>query len=89
MGRLGFYQAPLVVTEGGMFTTDKIGLACYLLIKGVPLTGLSAKARGRAAFDFDITAEDALAHEMAYTTSDHARFFEAFRLLRERAVRGK
>lgn len=70
------------------FETDKIGLACYLIIKGQKLLAVNPKHRGRASFTFALTPSDASAHELAYTTSDHARFFEAFRYLRDRTLRG-
>lgn len=72
----------------GNFVTDKIGLACFLLIKDTPLVSVKVKNKNRALFEFDITTEKGLAEELAYTTSEHARFFEAFKYLRGRALRG-
>jgi len=73
----------------GLFSTDKIGLACYLMIKGVELNGINAKSKGRAIFTFKLTVAEGTAQESAYTTSDHSRFFEAFKYLRSRAIRGE
>jgi hypothetical protein len=71
------------------FSTDKIGLACYLMIKGAELTGIRSKGKGRAMFLFKLTPQEGLTQETAYTTSDHSRFFEAFKYLRGRALRGE
>ena len=71
------------------FSTDKIGLACYLMLDGVKLIGLNAKTKGRAIFEFSLTPQDGVTKEMAYTTSDYARFFETFKYLRSRALRGE
>jgi len=71
------------------FSTDKIGLACYLMIKGAELTGIQAKSKGRATFLFKLSPADGTTQESAYTTSDHSRFFEAFKYLRGRALRGE
>jgi len=73
----------------GCFSTDKIGLACFLMIKGVELTSIQAKSKGRATFQFKLTPSEGLSQEMAYTTSEHSRFFEAFKYLRGRALRGE
>ena len=73
----------------GAFSTDKIGLACFLMIKGAELTGIQAKSKGRATFLFKLTHQEGVAQEMAYTTSEHSRFFEAFKYLRGRALRGE
>lgn len=73
----------------GCFSTDKIGLACFLMIKGVELTGVKSKSKGRAVFTFKLSPQEGIAHEMAYTTSEHSRFFEAFKYLRGRALRGE
>lgn len=70
------------------FTTDNIGLACYLMIKEISLAGVKVKSKGRASFTFNIPQSEGLAHESAYTTSEHARFFAAFKHLRSRALRG-
>jgi hypothetical protein len=70
------------------FETDKIGLACYLIITGQKLISVNPKHRGRASFTFALSPKDAASMELAYTTSDHARFFEAFRYLRDRTLRG-
>ena len=72
----------------GEFTTDKIGLACYLMIKGVELRSVKVKSKGRASFSFNASLAEGVAYESAYTTSEHSRFFEAFKYLRERALRG-
>jgi Domain of unknown function (DUF5659) len=73
----------------GEFSTDKIGLACFLMIKGAELTGIKSKSKGRAVFLFKLSPQEGLMHETAYTTSDHSRFFEAFKYLRGRALRGE
>jgi hypothetical protein len=73
----------------GCFSTDKIGLACYLMIKGAELTGLHGKSKGRATFTFKLSPAEAATQELAYTTSDHSRFFEAFKYLRGRSLRGE
>lgn len=70
------------------FATDKIGLACYLMINGAELIQVKAKNKSRALFVFKMTEADGVAKEMAYTTSDYSRFFEAFKYLRGRALRG-
>lgn len=70
------------------FVTDKIGLACFLLLKNTKLISVKAKNRSRALFEFDLPAEQGVAEELAYTTSEHSRFFEAFKYLRGRALRG-
>lgn len=72
----------------GAFTTDKIGLACYLMIKGIELTQVTAKSKGRASFTFKLSCSEGVTYESAYTTSEHSRFFEAFKYLRGRALRG-
>lgn len=71
-----------------MYTTDNIGLACYLMIKDVSLVEVKVKSKGRAFFTFDISPETALTYENTYTTSEHARFFSVFKHLRSRALRG-
>jgi len=73
----------------GCFSTDKIGLACYLMIKGAELTGIRSKTKGRATFLFKMSPQEGLSQETVYTTSDHSRFFEAFKYLRGRALRGE
>lgn len=73
----------------GSFSTDKIGLACFLMIRGAELTGIQSKSKGRALFIFKLSPQEGLAQEMAYTTSEHSRFFEAFKYLRGRALRGE
>jgi len=70
------------------FSTDKIGLACFLMIRGAELTVVRSKSKGRAFFEFKLTEEEGTSYEMAYTTSEYARFFEAFKYLRGRALRG-
>ena len=71
------------------FTTDKIGLACYLMMRGVELTSIISKSKSRASFVFRLSPQDGMAQEMTYTTSDYSRFFEAFKYLRGRALRGE
>jgi len=73
----------------GEFSTDKIGLACFLMIKGAALKNIQGKSKGRATFIFQLSPGEAMAQELAYTTSDHSRFFEAFKYLRGRALRGE
>jgi hypothetical protein len=59
------------------------------MIKGAELTGIQQKSKGRATFLFKLTQQEGTLQEMAYTTSDHSRFFEAFKYLRGRALRGE
>ncbi len=71
-----------------MYITDKINVACYLMIKGHAPVRIDAKNKNRATFSFELTSEEGAKHELAYTTSDYSRFFEAFKYLRSRALRG-
>jgi hypothetical protein len=70
------------------FTTDKIGFASYLVLLGEPLKQVQAKTRNRAFFTFDIVAERAQQLELDYTRSEHFRFFESFKYLRDRTIKG-
>lgn len=69
------------------FTTDKIGLASYLVVMGKVLTSVQVKTRNRAFFTFEVSGEEASRLELDYTRSEHFRFFEAFRYLRDRTIR--
>lgn len=69
------------------FTTDKIGLAAYLVLQGKILSGVQVKTRNRAFFTFDVEPEEAMRLELDYTRSEQFRFFEAFRYLRDRTIR--
>jgi hypothetical protein len=70
------------------FSTDKIGLAAYLVVVGKTLTGVQVKTRNRAFFNFEMSQEEASRLELEYTRSEHFRFFEAFRYLRDRTIHG-
>lgn len=70
------------------FTTDKIGLAAYMVVAGKGLLGVQVKTRNRAFFAFDVSPEEATKLELEYTRSEHFRFFEAFRYLRDRTIHG-
>lgn len=59
------------------------------MIKGAELASIQSKSKGRAIFFFKLTPQEGTAHEIAYTTSEHSRFFEAFKYLRGRALRGE
>ena len=69
------------------FTTDKIGLAAYMVVIGKELTAIQVKTRNRALFSFTIASDEAARLELDYTRSEHFRFFEAFRYLRDRTIR--
>lgn len=70
------------------FSTDKIGFASYLVLLGEPLATVQAKTRNRAFFVFSITPERAQQLELDYTRSEHFRFFESFKYLRDRTIKG-
>lgn len=70
------------------FTTDKIGLATYLLLRGCKLLNVDVKNRNRGNFTFQIGLERAQELEQEYTLSDFSRYFEFFKHLRERTIRG-
>lgn len=70
------------------FTTDKIGLAAYLVVVGKSLSGVQVKTRNRAFFTFQMDPAEAHTLELDYTRSEHFRFFEAFRYLRDRTIHG-
>ena len=70
------------------FRTDKIGLAAYFLVKGKRLLGVEVKSRNRAFFEFDLGEAEASAAEVEYMTSEFFRYYEAFRFLRDRTIRG-
>lgn len=70
------------------FTTDKIGLAAYLVVLGKDLSGVMVKTRNRAYFTFNLSPDDAAKLELDYTRSEHFRFYEAFRYLRDRTIHG-
>lgn len=70
------------------FKTDKIGLACFLMMKNAELIGVNAKTKSRAIFTFKMTTAEGTAQEVLYTTSDYARYFEVFKYLRGRALKG-
>lgn len=69
------------------YTTDKIGLAAYLVVVGKTLSDIQVKTRNRAFFTFSVTPDEAARLELEYTRSDYFRFFEAFRYLRDRTIR--
>ena len=70
------------------FQTDKIGFAAYLIVKSVRLLDVKVKTRNRSAFVFDLAPNAAADYELEYTRSDYAKFFEAFKYLRDRTIRG-
>jgi len=70
------------------FRTDKIGLAAYLVVRGKRLVEVDVKSRNRAFFRFDLDEQEASAAEVEYMTSEYLRYYEAFRLLRDRTIRG-
>ena len=70
------------------FETDKIGFASYLVVRSIKLVEVRAKSRNRATFVFEMLEKDALQAELDYTRSDYAKFFEAFKHLRDRTIRG-
>lgn len=71
------------------YTTDKIGFAAYLVVVGKVLLSIDVKTRNKAFFTFDVPAEEAGRMELDYTRSEHFRFFEAFRYLRDRTIRNQ
>jgi hypothetical protein len=68
--------------------TDKIGLAAYLIVRGKRLSDVEVKSRNRSLFQFDVPDTEASALELEYMTSEFFRYYEAFRLLRDRTIRG-
>lgn len=70
------------------FATDKIGLAAYLVVLGKDLSGVQVKTRNRAYFIFNMGTDEAARLELEYTRSEHFRFYEAFRYLRDRTIHG-
>lgn len=70
------------------FSTDKIGLAAYLMLRGCKLLAVAVKNRNRATFTFQVGTERAEELEQEYTLSEHSRFFDFFKSLRERTIRG-
>lgn len=70
------------------FSTDKIGFAAYLLLRGCKLASVSVKNRNRSTFNFNIGTQRAQELEQDYTLSEHSRYFEFFKHLRERTIRG-
>ena len=70
------------------FETDKIGFAAYLIVQSIKLLDVRAKSRNRAVFIFDIASNLATDAELEYTRSDFSKFFEAFKYLRDRTIRG-
>lgn len=71
-----------------MYQTDKIGFASYLIMKSFRLTDVRVKTRNRSVFVFDTTPEQAGEAELEYTRSDFSKFFETFKFLRDRTIRG-
>jgi hypothetical protein len=68
--------------------TDKIGFAAYLVTRNIKLARAEVKNRNRATFVFEADDSDWSSFEQEYLCSDHARFFEAFKHLREMTIRG-
>jgi hypothetical protein len=58
------------------------------MLRGVELVSVTPKSKGRAFFAFKLSPGEGVAQEVAFTTSDYARFFEAFKYLRTRALKG-
>lgn len=71
-----------------MFKTDKIGFAAFLCLKNVKLSSVEVKNRNRSTFVFDMESNEALQMELEFTRSDFARYFDAFKYLREQTIRG-
>lgn len=70
------------------FRTEKIGFAAYLVHSGVLLSAVHVKTRNRASFEFALAPEEADALELEFTRSEFFRYFESFRHLRDRTLRG-
>jgi hypothetical protein len=70
------------------YSTDKIGFAAYLCWKEIKLLGVAVKNRNRAIFTFEIAQDHVDELELEFTRSDMARYFEAFKYLRERTIKG-
>lgn len=71
-----------------MFQTEKIGLASYLVLRSFRLVDVKTRTRNRATFVFDMDPVVAVDVELDYTRSDFGKFFEAFKYLRDRTIRG-
>ena len=70
------------------FTTDKIGFATFLLLRGKKLSRMAVKRAKWASFTFPLSLEEAGALELEYTQSDFSRYFETFKYLRSRINQG-
>lgn len=82
-----FSRFPRGYKMAEVFQTDKIGLASFLIVRSARLIEVKVKSRNRSMFVFDISPEQAMAEELEYTRSEHSKFFEAFRYLRDRTIR--
>lgn len=72
------------------FTTDKIGLVAFLMLKGWKVTSVEVKnSRNRAWYTMDIDSDEAMDLEQEFMQSEFAKFFDHFKWLRERAIRGR
>lgn len=69
------------------YATEKIGLSAYLLIKGIKLVRAEVKNRNRATFVFEQFEDEVAGLEQDYLCSDHSKFFEAFKHLRELTIK--
>jgi hypothetical protein len=74
--------------QSKQYKTDKIGFAAYLCLRGTKLSSVEVKNRNRSTFVFELDPVDANTLELEYTRSDHSRFFDAFKYLREQTIRG-
>lgn len=71
-----------------LYSTDKIGFAAYLCLRNVKLVDVRVKNRNRAIFVFELTEDESNQHELDYNNSDFSRYYNAFKLLRERTLKG-
>jgi hypothetical protein len=71
-----------------MYKTDKIGLAAFMCLKNAKLVEVQVKNRNRSTFIFDLDVDTAADLEMEFTRSDFSRYFDSFKYLRERTIRG-
>jgi hypothetical protein len=70
------------------FKTEKIGFAAYLVNAGVLLSAVHVRSRNRASFEFALAPEEADSLELEFQRSEFFRYFESFRYLRDRTLRG-
>jgi len=70
------------------FLTTNIGFAAYLIHQGHKPTDIKVENRNRSRFRFDLSPEDAALLDLDWRRSELCRFFDAFRYLRERTIKG-